>query len=95
VLAGLEADPRVERVLVDALHRIGGLLLGSRSQRQLEIQALLPGMVLVEDVRTRAGALLITRGHEVSESLLVRLRNFAATVGVKEPLTVAVPDEVA
>lgn len=95
ILAGLEGDAKAERVLVDALHRMGNLLLGSRSQRQLEIQSLVPGMVLVDDVRTRAGALLITRGHEVSESLLVRLRNFAATVGVREPLTVAVPDEAA
>jgi hypothetical protein len=57
------------------------------------IQGLQPGMVLVEDVRTRSGALLITRGREVSDGLMVRLRNFAATVGVKEPLTVAVPED--
>jgi hypothetical protein len=50
-------------------------------------------MVLVEDVRTRSGALLISRGHEVSEGLLVRLRNFAATIGVREPLYVAQPLE--
>lgn len=93
VLAALEREPGNARVLVEALRRIGGLLMGARPQRQLDIQGLQPGMVLVEDVRTRAGALLITRGHEVSESLLVRLRNFAATIGVKEPLTVAVPDE--
>jgi hypothetical protein len=50
-------------------------------------------MVLVEDVRTRAGGLLITRGHEVSDALMVRLRNFASTVGVKEPLFVSVPED--
>lgn len=59
----------------------------------MSIVGLQPGMVLVEDVRTRAGGLLITRGHEVSDALMVRLRNFASTVGVKEPLFVSVPED--
>ncbi len=93
IITALEGDPRLEGVFLDALKRIGGLLLGARPNRKVTIQGLQPGMVLVEDVRTRSGALLITRGREVSDGLMVRLRNFAATVGVKEPLTVAVPED--
>lgn len=93
IVAALEADQRVDRFLVDALKKLGGILFGERARRSITIQGLQAGMVLVEDVRTRAGGLLITRGHEVSDGLMVRLRNFAATVGVREPLMVAVPDE--
>ncbi len=93
IVTALEADQRVDRFLVDALKKLGGILFGERARRSITIQGLQAGMVLVEDVRTRAGGLLITRGHEVSDGLMVRLRNFAATVGVREPLMVAVPDE--
>ena len=35
------------------------------------------GMVFAEDVRTSAGALLVARGYEVTESLVERIRNFS------------------
>lgn len=89
--ADLEKDPAMPSLLVTAIKRIGGLLFGARSTRSVELLSLQVGMVLTDDVRTRAGALLIGRGHEISDGLLMRLRNFAATVGIKEPLQVAVP----
>jgi hypothetical protein len=52
------------------------------------IETLREGMVLAADVRTRAGALLISRGHEVTFGLMTALRNYARTVGVAEPLSV-------
>jgi ActR/RegA family two-component response regulator len=52
------------------------------------------GMVFAEDVRTAKGMLLISRGHEVTPSLLERIRNFSATVGLKEPIHVAQPGGV-
>jgi hypothetical protein len=55
----------------------------------VDLQGLHIGMVLVADVKTRGGGLLITRGHAISEALLARLRNFAATVGVQEPIEVS------
>jgi hypothetical protein len=48
------------------------------------------GMVLGEDMRSRAGQLLVARGHADTPGLLVRMNNFAASVGVVEPIRVIV-----
>jgi CheY-like chemotaxis protein len=93
IVAELESDPATPEVLIAALKRVGNLLFGARSTRAVALMSLTPGMVLTEDVKTKAGALLIGRGHEISDGLLVRLRNFAATVGIQEPLLVAVPED--
>jgi response regulator RpfG family c-di-GMP phosphodiesterase len=70
-------------------------LVGARQQveviRDLTLAALKPGMVFVDDVRSRTGALLIGRGHEITPSLLERIRNFSQNLGVREPLRVSVP----
>jgi response regulator RpfG family c-di-GMP phosphodiesterase len=73
-----------------------GELLGASEEGRPASQAvtlgrLRPGMVFAEDVRSRDGALLIARGHEVTESLIERMRNFSRNVGVREPLKVADP----
>lgn len=50
-------------------------------------------MILDEDIRTSKGRLLITRGQEVSDILLNRLKNFAKTAGVQEPIKVLIPSD--
>lgn len=92
VVLELESTMRGSTV-VEAFKRLAHLLVGRRSNRQVTIAQLRAGMVLADDVKTSAGALLIARGHEVSESMMMRLRNFASTVGVTEPLLVAVAEE--
>lgn len=47
-----------------------------------------PGHVLVSDVTTKDGLLIIAAGNRITPSLLERLRNFAALSGVKEPIYV-------
>lgn len=56
--------------------------------QELGISALRTGLIFAEDVRTRDGALLIARGHEITPSLLERIRNYAKNIGVQEPLRV-------
>lgn len=56
--------------------------------QELGIAALRTGLIFAEDVRTRDGALLIARGHEITPSLLERIRNYAKNIGVQEPLRV-------
>jgi response regulator RpfG family c-di-GMP phosphodiesterase len=55
------------------------------------LRELVENMILAEDVFTLKGQLLISRGHEVSRPLVERLKAFAKTAGIKEPIRVIVP----
>jgi response regulator RpfG family c-di-GMP phosphodiesterase len=57
--------------------------------REIPLSALRVGMVLAQDVRTKSGALLVTRGHEVTQSFLARVRGFRDGQ-VDEPLRVVI-----
>ena len=52
-------------------------------------------MILAEDVRSLTGSLLISRGQEVTLALKERLKSFSGAAGVKEPIRVFVPLEIA
>lgn len=47
-----------------------------------------PGMVLDEDVRVRDGAVLVPAGHEITVALLERMRAFAESKRIDEPIAV-------
>jgi response regulator RpfG family c-di-GMP phosphodiesterase len=55
---------------------------------EIPIRNLRVGMVLLDDVRTTAGRLLVARGHEATASLVERFRNFAPGF-VAEPVRVS------
>ena len=57
--------------------------------RDVKFESLRPGMTLLENVRSRTGVLLISRGNEVTPSLIERLRNIGSRVGIVEPIRVA------
>jgi hypothetical protein len=50
-----------------------------------------PGMVIEADVFTKTGVLLLSKGHEVTESAVARLESFASRFGIVEPIVVTVP----
>jgi hypothetical protein len=78
----------------DLLAAFATMLGGQQSQasvRELLLADLRAGMTFVDDVRTVSGGLLIAHGHEVTSSLIERIRNFSRNVSVKEPLRVLVP----
>jgi len=54
--------------------------------REVTIAELQLGMVFAEDVKSVRGALLVSRGHEVSPGLLARLQD--TDLAIKEPLIV-------
>jgi response regulator RpfG family c-di-GMP phosphodiesterase len=83
-------DPSVLAVL-DRLPALSG----QDSPRSMTLAELAPGLVVAEDIKASNGTLLIARGHELTEGSLLRLRNFAFSVGVREPLQVSVPELVA
>lgn len=55
--------------------------------RELPLSGLCVGMVIAEDVMMTSGALLVTRGYEVTASFVERAQNFAAG-SVREPISV-------
>jgi response regulator RpfG family c-di-GMP phosphodiesterase len=59
--------------------------------RSVLIRELIPRMVLGEDVKTADGVLLVAKGQEVTSSMKTRLRNFAGTTRVNEPIRVLMP----
>jgi len=56
--------------------------------RELQVGELKLGMVLVADVKTVEGVLLIARGQEVTSGVIRRIQKFDSEVGVKQPLRV-------
>jgi hypothetical protein len=59
--------------------------------REVALAELTDIMILDDDVYTKTGALLIAKGQEVSSLIRRRLKSFAETVGVKEPIRVLLP----
>lgn len=58
--------------------------------REIRLVELELGMVLERDVWSRNGVLLVQQGEEVTFTTLIRLRNFAGGVGIREPLYIRV-----
>ncbi len=81
-------DPEV----VGAVAEMRQVELRSRRVVEIEVTAVLPGMVLTEDVRTVQGLLLVARGQEVSERLVERLRNSRELLEPRQRVHVAIPD---
>ncbi|MFB9320423.1 HD domain-containing phosphohydrolase [Cryptosporangium minutisporangium] len=57
--------------------------------RELTVRDLRLGMVFQHDVLATSGVVLVRKGDTVTEAVKIRLANFAATVGVNEPIRVA------
>jgi response regulator RpfG family c-di-GMP phosphodiesterase len=66
---------RYDPILLDAFVAIRSPAGLRRPIKEVPMLALQVGMVFAEDVRTKSGALLVTRGHEVTPGLLERLYN--------------------
>ncbi|SFM68838.1 HD domain-containing phosphohydrolase [Thermodesulforhabdus norvegica] len=62
-------------------------------KKSLYLKELRGGMIVAGSVYSSDGRLLIREGHEITPVILQRLRNFAATVGVNEPIEVYVPQQ--
>jgi hypothetical protein len=82
-MTGRYTDPVLEAVLTAIGHtEPRGVVV------ELRVNGLRPGMVIHEDVRTSTGLVLVKDGERVTEVLISRLANFAASVGVEEPFKV-------
>ncbi len=85
-LAQMRTTPeRYDPNLLDAVCAV----LGAGAPRptvRIDFKDLKPGHVLVSDVTTLTGMLILASGNRITPTLLERLRNFAALSGIKEPI---------
>jgi response regulator RpfG family c-di-GMP phosphodiesterase len=77
-------DPRVLEVLRD-LHSVPEM---QGAPREIDINDLEPGMVIFDDVLTSEEVLLIGRGTEVTDPLILRLENYVSQKRVSRRLRV-------
>lgn len=76
VIGTMLTEPqRFDEATVLALKELYGQSEDTRTIQKVSIQSLRPGMVLVDDVFSSSGMLLVARGFEVTPVLLERLRN--------------------
>ena len=85
-----QRDGWYDPVVLVALENVVGVE-GEHDVESVDIKALKPGMVLTEDVRTASGLLLISRGQEVSATIIERLRYAAKDAGITGSIRVLVP----
>lgn len=68
---------------------VAEVLQGAMELRKLAVCDLSEGMILDENILNRSGDILISQGHELTESLIQRLVSFShSSVGVREPIAV-------
>ncbi len=58
--------------------------------REIRLREVSPGMILMNDLRTDLGTLLVSRGYEISQSFIDRMRNFGPGL-LEERVRVQVP----
>ena len=81
---------RFTRELIEQFGRHVGAGSGNDEARELALKAVQPGMVIMQDVRTHLGTLLVPRGFEVTSLFLERIRNFGPEL-LAETVKVVVP----
>lgn len=94
----VQAGPeRYDQTVVRALSACGAVLRNKPQSavpgmRSLPLADLAPGHVLISDITTSAGAVLMHAGTTLNATQLQRLRNFATLNHVVEPITVDIPN---
>lgn len=63
--------------LLAQLAALQGMVDSGPQLREIRLCEVLPGMIILDDLRTDLGTLLVSRGYEVSQSFVHRMRNFS------------------
>lgn len=77
-------DPKVLAALDAEIHHA----LSDYVEKEIRARELLDGMILADDIKTKYGAILIPKGHEISSYLLTRVQNFANSGNIAEPIKI-------
>jgi len=59
--------------------------------RSCRIEELAPGMIIQEEVRTQDGGLLVSKGHEVTPTVMIKLKNFHGRRAIAGSVMVSMP----
>ena len=87
---------RAEQYDKEVLQTLSQLVTSQYATKKVEVIGLREGMVFDQNVETLTGSVLISKGQEVTESLINRLQNFEkSTHGVQQPIAVRCYDETA
>jgi response regulator RpfG family c-di-GMP phosphodiesterase len=86
-LAAMQRNPEYNPEFVTALQEVH-VEESQRAVRLVSLRQLRTRMVMQDDVRGRNGLLLLAKGQEVTDSAIARLKGFAQTIGIVEPLRV-------
>jgi response regulator RpfG family c-di-GMP phosphodiesterase len=88
-----EMNDRPDRYDSSVLAALNDVLAITAAQviRRLRVSALIDGLTLAENITTTTGTLVLARGQEINRAMRLRLKNFAANVGVQTSVRVFVP----
>ncbi len=62
--------------MLNHLAELQGTVVGGPQLREIRLREVSPGMILLDELRTDLGTLLVSRGYEISQSFIDRMRNF-------------------
>ncbi len=83
-----EARPAFPDYIVKAL---SGLRAGTAGKRAARVSELVSGWVVEEDIRTTNGLMVLTKGHELTETAIAALQRLLAAHAICEPIRVSCP----
>lgn len=89
-LAKMRGRPEYNPAFIHALAEVQVEELQSET-RLVSLAHLRTRMIIHSDVRSKNGLLLLAKGQEVTDSAVARLKSFACTNGIVEPISVIVP----
>ncbi|PKN96714.1 MAG: histidine kinase [Chloroflexi bacterium HGW-Chloroflexi-5] len=100
ITSGMSADEIKLKVINDAEHNYNPHLtvtlldyfvdVDYYEHLALNVTELMVGMILDQDVFSSAGALLLVKGQEITDTVLPRIINFQRYVGVMQPIRILV-----
>ncbi|HEX8628955.1 MAG TPA: hypothetical protein VF755_12375, partial [Catenuloplanes sp.] len=87
-LATLSSRKTHAEEILRELAEMSGMRLPNEAVREVQIDELMIGHELADDLCSAKGLLLVSRGQVITERLLIRVRNFETTTGLQGKILV-------
>jgi response regulator RpfG family c-di-GMP phosphodiesterase len=69
-----------DQQMLEKFSEMIGAGVGKQEIRELPLRLVMPGMVMLDDLRTHMGTLLVPKGFEVTTAFMERMRNFGSGI---------------